>query len=225
MTRETPGEEATPTRLQRWKGRYALVSDILTPKRLGLLIVVLLLAAVGLVGGWDRVTAETDRTPVVAAGAKVSAKPFEVEILRVRQGAAVDGLVQKADGVRFVYVIARVKVTGSKAVPYNTLIELLSVDVPGLATRPTKFDERGFTEKPPKVARVSDTLVPSNLQPGMTYDLAFAWEQDAAVAAPTTTTVTISGHTWRASTLDGSWGWRDPAPVARLTTDVLPVKE
>ena len=46
--------------------------------------------------------------------------------------------------------------------------------------------------------------------------------QDAAQPAPTSVTLTMSGHTFRVSTMDSSKEWRDPEPAWTVT---LPVEE
>ncbi len=68
------------TRLKKASKVYGLVSDILTPQRLGLLAAVAVLLGFGWLGGWNEAVAETDDIPVVKAGDAHAAKPFEITV-------------------------------------------------------------------------------------------------------------------------------------------------
>lgn len=224
MTRGLPDDEAPPTRLERWKSRYDLVSDIFSPKRLALLAAVLVLGIVGLVGGWDKVDAAERALPTAAPGEVVHTRVVDVAVVRARQGDAIEGLLRKEDGVRYVFVVARITVTGDRPITGDIIKQLLTIDVPGLATYPSKVDPSGRAVTPPELSRTSDALPAITLQPSLTYDVAFVWKQDAAERVAEQLTATIHDHTWRRSSLDGSMGWRDATPLTTVTVEVAQVR-
>ncbi|MBK7822102.1 MAG: hypothetical protein IPJ61_13815 [Tessaracoccus sp.] len=64
---------------------------------------------------------------------------------------------------------------------------------------------------------MADGLTHYTFQPGLTTTVALAWQQEAGTPVPGELTVTIAAHTLRASSMDGSLGWRDAEPVAVVT--------
>lgn len=214
-----------PTRLERWKGRYDLVSDIFTPQRLGLALAVVLVAVVGAVGGPGLVEAVEAEVPVVEPGTKVAAAPFEVTIRKARHGAELKPVAYRADGVRYLFVVADVTVTGREPVDAEAVRAALTLDAERLRAIPSRREPGVTRREPPQAHRTSDSLRAATLQPGIDYELVFTWQQDATVPVPAQVTATVHGHTWRESMLDGSHGWRDPAAVALVTVPVEPLRE
>ena len=60
----------------------------------------------------------------------------------------------------------------------------------------------------------------SPVQPGLTYEAAFLFEQDGSVAPPTSATVLLQRHTWRSGSLDPTVAWWDPTTTLRGELDV-----
>ena len=67
-------------------------------------------------------------------------------------------------------------------------------------------------------SRTGSSLSP--VQPGLTYEAAFLFEQDGSVAPPTGATVLLQRHTWRSSSLGPTVAWWDPTTALRGELDV-----
>ena len=212
-----PGvEQPGLNRFARARKAYGLVSDIVTPQRIGLFLAAVVLLVAGIAGGFDAVTAADERLPTATVGAAVAATPFEITVKRARHGTELRPIAYKAEGRRYVFLTVDVRATDTKPVPAGYLSYAVEIDVPGLSTT-------GSTVTPPTVYRVGDGLSARSLQPGLTVPVVLTWQADASQPLPDTVTVTLHKQTWRASTLDGVEQWLDPTASHTLTLPLEPL--
>lgn len=213
MAEHTP--QRAKSRMETWRKRYALVSDIFTPQRVGLGLLALVLLVAGLLGGWDAAV-DADEDQVIRTEPSVAAKaaPFELVVKKAFQGDELKPVASATEGVRYVMVTVDVTNTSDAPVFAATLVNDLVLNVEGL--RP---DVR------PRVLRLLDGQGARAFSPDVAVPAVIVWEQDSAHPAPTELTLTVPGRTFRQSVMDSSWDWRDPAPAVRVTLPVGPVPE
>ncbi len=210
------------TRLKKASKVYGLVSDILTPQRLGLLAAVAVLLGFGWLGGWNEAVAETDDIPVVKAGDAHAAKPFEITVKKAFHADKLSPILPAIDGRRYLLVTADVVNTSDRPMLAGTLTSDLTLDATGLTT--LEFRDGPVSAKP-QVYRINDTLGARAFSPGVTVPVVLVWQQDTTATIPGQVTVTVPAHTWRASSMDGAQDWRDPEPAFRVTLDVAELPE
>lgn len=205
------GEEAEETPLERVKTAYEMVSDVLTPRTLGILGAALVLFVVGLLGGWRSV--EVDRIlPTVEVGTPVATGPFKIAVERAYVATELKPVILPSAGFRYLIVIARVTNTGTEPEYASLLYDVLHPSGDGIAA-----------DAKPELYRLTDGQWASMLQPGMTYELVCAWKQDRASPALDHTTLTFDQLTWRKSSMDASFGWLDPEPFTTVDLAVQQV--
>jgi hypothetical protein len=116
---------------------------------------------------------------------------------------------------RFVVVEATVLNTSDETVDYDVLREAVSLDgAQGFVTARDAALVPAAQARPTYVYTMPEKRIFGTAQPGVTYTVAYLWDQSAAVALPQRLTVAVNGHTWREDTLDFHLGWKDPAVEA-----------
>ena len=212
----TPAEAEERSGFKRAQKTYALVSDILTPQRIGLFLAFALLLGIGLFGGWDAAVTEVDDVPRGEPSATAAVPPFDVVFRRARYGDSLEPAFRPQEGVRYWFVSLDVTNTTNLPVDRFTLTDDIAIDLPGL---------KSFPGVPPRPTpyRLLDSLTQGDFQPGLTTQIALVWEQDAAAAIPDEVTLTVPKYTWRASSMDGSTGWRDAEPGLIITLPADPL--
>jgi hypothetical protein len=119
-------------------------------------------------------------------------------------------------GNRWVAVVATVRNTSDAGVLGGTLQAALTLtDVEGLVEKPGVVP--GVTST--SIAVLEDGSSLSPVQPGLTYEAAFLFEQAGTAAPPTSATVQLQRQTWRAG-LDPSAAWSDATTTLRAQLDV-----
>lgn len=185
-------------------------------RRIGLGGAVVLLAVTAAFGGLQEQT--QDGPEVLTVDAAVEVAPFELTVHRVVWTTDLPGQYLSEDGNRWVGVVATVRNTSDVGVLGVTLRDALTLsDVEGLVTEPGTLVP-GVTSS--SIALLEDGSSLSPVQPGLTYEAAFLFEQDGSVAPPTTATVLLQRHTWRAGSLDPTLTWWDPTMTLRGELDV-----
>lgn len=193
-----------------------MVSDILTPTRLLVLLGVVLLVPVGLLGGFD--AAATEETPVVAVGDTVKVAPFSLTVTAARYADALPPIAPTQDGTKYVFLAVEVTNTSASPVSSTTLTDAVATDLQ-VAT----YDGSGGTAIRPSVYRTEDSLSASTYPPDVMVPSVLVWQVDAETALPDAVVVSLRGQTWRASSLDGGMGWRDPSAAATLDVPLSPL--
>lgn len=185
-------------------------------RRLGVVGAVVLLAATAAFGGLEEQT--DDDLEVLAVDEPVEVAPFELTVQRVVWTTELPGQTLSEPGNRWLGVVTTVRNTSDAGVLGTVLREALTLDdVPGLVVEP-----RDLGVPASAVALLVDGSALSPVQPGLTYEVAFLFEQDAGSPPPTTATVQLQRHTWRQASLDPTIAWRDPTTTLR---GELPVRE
>lgn len=225
MVRDT-GERFV-TRARRWVLGLSPSAWLTT----GFLVVLLVS---GLFGGLREV--DTDPAGTVTAGVPVQTDPLTVT---VRGAYWVTSFPEAADSPdstsstgstgstagaiypdkptrgRFVVVEATVLNTSDRTVDYDVLREAVSLDGgQGFVTTRGTALVPAVQARPTYVYTMPEKRIFGTAQPGVTYTVAYLWDQSAAVPLPGRLTVAVNGHTWREDTLDFHLGWHDPAVEA-----------
>lgn len=174
---------------------------------------VVLLAATAAFGGLEEQT--QDGPEVLTVDTPVEVAPFEITVHRVVWTTDLPGQYLSDDGNRWIGVVATVRNTSDAAVYGSPLGDALTLDgVDGLVEAAGDNGVKSTT-----VAYLEDGSLLSPVQPGLTYEAAFLFEQDGSASPPTQVDVRLQQHVWRVSTLDESEAWRDPATTWRGTLD------
>lgn len=206
-----------PSRLQRARSAYGVVSDILTPQRLVVLFVVLALVVVGLVGGWGEVAAEESDITEVAPGAPFTVTPYEVTLRRARTFTELPPTFRADKEYRYLALVLDVVNRTKEPVAASYLTAGTTLDAPGLKQVGLASGTRAAD---PLLYRSLDGLSASTLQPGLSTPAVLVWQQRLADPVPETVTVTWSTHTWRRSSLDGHQDWFDATASHAVTLPV-----
>lgn len=205
-------ERARPSRLETWRDRYELVSDILTPQRIGLALAAVVLVVTGLFGGMNAVEeAAPDELPTARGGEPIAVEPMTFTVKSIRHADELRPVARAEPGKTYYFVVFDVTNLSDKAVPAYTLAEALKLDVAGTQT----------TQPITSLYRVNDSLYADGYQPDVPVSTVAVWEADAAAPVPQEATLTISELTWYEyfTTADEEWQVAEPA-----VTVTLPIK-
>lgn len=177
-------------------------------RRIGVLGAVVLLAATAAFGGLEEET--QDGPEVLTVDTPLEVAPFEITVHRVVWTTDLPGQYLSDDGNRWIGVVATVRNTSDAGVLGTTLRTALTLgDVEGLVTN-------AATGVPTSaVAVLEDGSMLNPVQPGLTYEVAFLYEQDGDEAPPTSATVSLQQQTWGVGRLDPTVSWRDPVTTRR----------
>ena len=181
-------------------------------RNLGALGAGLVLVSTAAFGGLE--PAETPGPAGFGFGDTVHAAPIDVTVDRVTWvDGPIPGIYLTDDANRWIGVVATVRTdhTASLSAEPAQTVGLAGVD--GLVAEP----ETGGVALSSDQVLMADTSRLSPMQPGLTYEVVFLFEQDGDVPAPDEVEVVLYGHTWRADSFDGTFGWKDPAVIARAT--------
>ncbi len=176
----------------------------------------MLLAVTAAFGGLQEQT--QDGPEVLTVDAPVEVAPFELTVHRVVWTTELPGQYLSDDGNRWIGVVATVRNTSDAGLLGGTLRDALTLtDVDGLVKEHNPIVP-GVTST--SIALLEDGSSLSPVQPGLTYEAAFLFEQDGSVPPPTSATVLVQRHTWRSSSLDPTVAWWDPTTTLRGELDV-----
>lgn len=156
-----------------------------------------------------------DGPEVVAAGTAVDAAPFEITVRRARWADDL-GVPTAQDGDRWVAVVATVRNTSDASVLSSHLTHALTLE-PFTGARATA-GEHGLAAS--ATALLDDGSTPNPVQPGLTQDVVFLFDQDGGAAPPDEVVVHLQRSTWREGSLDRSLAWWEPTTVAEAPLPV-----
>ncbi len=165
--------------------------------------------AVLVAGGLDpQELPDADVAPL-AAGQTVDLGPFTVTVDRLRVVDELPGISEGDDDTRVLALVATVQATGT-ATEYGALLsDSVALDgVPGVAG-----DDGAFVPADDVHVMADGTRLDA-VQPGLEYEVALVWEQDARADVPAEARLVLVGRTLRESSLDHTQEWLDPLPVA-----------
>ena len=195
-----------------------------SPFELTTAVVVVVLLVSGLFGGLREV--ETDPVGALRAGEAVLAEPLRVTVTDTYAATSFGGIAEDGDTPqvypdtskrgRFLVVEATVANTSEATVGYDVVSRAVSLDDAdgffprGAGTALLPADEA----RPYAVYTMPEKEIFGVAQPGLTYRVAYLFEQSTTTAAPPRITAVVNHHTWREDTLDFHWDWKDPEPQA-----------
>lgn len=195
--------------------------QVAKPQYFALLIGLVVLAVIGLSGGWNSVEGGgTDSLLSASADSPVTARPFTVTVRKALwTEESIKGLIYAEPGVRSLMVSVEVTNTASDPVGTLTLGDTFRIDAEGLI----RFGKEVPAAKAgPILMRTADFQSATYAQPDLPTRLILIWQQSTRLPPPSSVVVTLRKHTWRASVLGGGMDWFDTTDVATLT---LPVTE
>jgi hypothetical protein len=168
-----------------------------------------LVAASGLFGGLERAHT-APKVPTIEVGTGFDAGPWTVTVTGARLVPTGEPLKLETPGDRWLAVLATVEVTADASrSDISDAVRLSGVS--GL---------RGERGEPAYVYLVRDTKTVNYLNPKLPERLAYIWEQDGSVPAPTVVDVVVNGMTHRIDSLSQRLEWLDPGVRARLRVPV-----
>ncbi|KQY59230.1 hypothetical protein ASD11_06520 [Aeromicrobium sp. Root495] len=182
-------------------------------KQLLLVAVAAVILASGLFGGLER--AETTEIEALKVGRAVDTGPFDLTVERGRHTTEIESSAfPSAPPARSVVVVATVRNRSDRSVSAATLRD--SVRLSGVAglLDDGRRAKKGADVRP-QVLLPADGSALSTVVPGVTYEVAFVWDQAVDSEPPSSVGVEIRSHTRRKSTIDGQQGWFDPTAVRR----------
>lgn len=190
----------------------------LSTKQLGGGAALLALLASAFFGGLEETQEDV---PVAEPGEAITADPFEVTISRA--ATAVSLTEQIPDSVNGRYLLVFVQVTNLSDAPVglSDLTEVVRLEsVPGLLT--ADGTEIASERAAPVPYHADDSSRLGVVSPGMSYHVAFLWEQAAGAPAPTELTLEVYAQTWTESSLQEQWSWEQPVVTATVPVTVDP---
>ena len=167
-------------------------------RRVGMGGALVLLVATAAFGGLRSQT--QDGPEVLVVDTPVQVAPFEVTVHRIVWTTELPGQYLSDDANRWVGVVATVRNTSDAGVLGEKLRDALTLTgVDGLVQAP---DALVPGVRASAVSLLVDGSSLSPVQPGLTYEAAFLFEQKGSAAPPTGATVLLQKQTWRSGSLD-----------------------
>lgn len=169
--------------------------------------------AVLVAGGFDPMEKPAAEVEPLAVGEAVDLGPFVVTADRLRVVDELPGVSEGDDDTRVLALVATVTATGTTTQYGAMLSESVALDgVPGL-------EGDGLVPADDVYVMADGTRLDA-VQPGLEYEVALVWEQDARADAPSEARLVLVGRTLRESSIDRSMEWLDPAPAVAGPIDV-----
>ena len=210
-----------------WWGRARGWFATLTVRQWLLAAFLLVLAVSSPFGGLR--AQKADAAATLSTDTEQRVAPVRLTVTKVRYGN--DLGVPLAGKIEGRYVVVFAKVTGTddtRSVPlYDTLRDLLRIEQVAGVTRPRGSEPQPSSDdlRPDTILVADDAEPMGDLAPGLTYDLAFVWRQGPGQPVPTSVRVAAYGHTFRQSSIDDTYDWRDPARAAAGTFTATPYEK
>lgn len=181
------------------------------------------LAVLGATAAFGGLEPADDRKdfPGVEVGRTVHVAPFDITVKRVVWVDRLPNVYPTEAGNRWLAITATVRNTHHESL-YGAAELAQAVRLTGVAglVQKPKPGADGVTSTYRKVLADTTDLTP--VQPDMTYEMAFLFEQRASATPPSEVTVQLFEHTWRQDSIDKTMKWLDPAVVAESTLPMRP---
>ncbi|GLY18041.1 hypothetical protein LWF15_27205 [Kineosporia rhizophila] len=197
-------------------------------RNLGVGVTAIVLGTTAAFGGLEEAQGSAASTDVVV-GRTMTADPFDITIRRLLWVSELPGFPTSAEGNRWLAIVADVKNTSDETLlPYYAKEALTVSDVEGLPKPPemdlttTIEDDRTDRVGPDQLVHFPDSTQLSPLQPGMTYQAVYLYEQKADAEPAQKVTVQLVAHTLRPNSFDQVEMWLDPVVKAESSLAVLP---
>lgn len=173
-------------------------------------------------GGW----ADAAKPALATAEAKqvIHTGPLDITIERISSSTRPSKAFTALEDGQYLMVFGTVKSTQPTTLDNGELAEVVRlVGVDGLQksnldSRPVPVGE-STTAKPLGYYVVDSTMM-FEVPPLMTFEVAWVWQRTGSVTPPASVQVEIEKLTFRESSLEDSFEWLDPAPMAHLRLPV-----
>lgn len=176
----------------------------------------------GLFGGLRE--APVEAAEPLKVGSPHKAEPFTLTVDRARWTSDL-GEIGKTERGRYLIVIVKVRTDADRSVNLGVLQQALALQSAKGIYNSMGGDKIVASEKAkPSVHALPDGTRMSVLPPGLTYELAYIWEQKASEPVPAKLSVASRSHTWRQSSLDDQMSWFDETIDAVGTVPVTEAK-
>ncbi|GLY32982.1 hypothetical protein [Kineosporia sp. NBRC 101731] len=199
-------------------------------RNFGVGVTVLILGVTAAFGGLEEADG-SDEATAIKVGTTMTAAPFDITIKRLVWADELPGVSTMENGSRWLAIVADIENTSDKSLAPFYAQEAVTVNgVDGLVSEPefdlTTADDDDRTDRhgADQLLHYADSGTLNPLQPGLTYEAAFLYEQRGSAPATDVVTVQIVGHTLRANSLDQTEMWLDPAVIAESALAVQPAK-
>lgn len=197
------GEQTRRLTLAQW-----LAGRSLRQLALGAGAVVLLVS--GLFGGLRH--AEADEPDKLAAGKPHLSTPVDLTIKSVRWSDDLGEAIGPSEIGRYLVVIADVSTDQQNSVDSSVVKDSLRLTgVDGLAEDPRAVPARVAR---PRVLVTDDRVPLAEVGPGLTYEVAFIWEQMSTEPVPSEIGLLTRSHSLRRGYVDSRVTWFDPVDDA-----------
>lgn len=162
----------------------------------------------GLFGGLRQ--AEADERPRLVAGKAHESAPLDITVRRVVWSDDLGEVIGPSEFGRYLLVFADISTDEDTSLKASVVAE--AVRIQGLDKfRASVYgtDETRSEEPAPRIVVTDDQVDLSELGPGLTYEVAFIWEQRASEPLPVTVSVVTRSQRFRQSSLEELSGWFD----------------
>ena len=208
------------TGVARWQAAVHKAWDALSFRQALLFVGAVVLLVSGAFGGLEKAT--PDEFATVKAGKKTTVAPFTMTIDRARWVKRLSSQLTSERG-RYLVVVATIRSDEKTAVTSGTLAASMRISgVKGVYSSIDGGKPVAAAKASPRVLVVDDGTRLDAVPGGMTYEVAFVWEQATTAGPPRKVALTLYEHTFRKSSIDDQQSWFDPAVVAK---GELPVEE
>jgi hypothetical protein len=206
-----------------------------------LVALVCVIAATIPFGGFARAEVTKPGLKQLEVGVEHTFGPLKLTIIEASwdtdpQHGQTDRQIYPSVGGAYLMVHAKIRAVGKSEVPFSVLNNVMRVQNLGsmFATAYTHDSISDDGEVTPgktvpdeeaeyTVANMADAISLPSIGPGMTYDVVFIFGH-RGTDFPNELTLHTYDFTWRASSIDGSFDWRDPEVNGQVTMPLKPSK-
>ncbi|GAB3264031.1 hypothetical protein [Kineosporia babensis] len=200
-------------------------------RNLGVGVTAVVLGTTAAFGGLEEARPST--TQEVKVGTTMTADPFEITVKRLLWVNELPGYPTNDEGNRWLAIVADVTNTGDEtllpylageAITVNGVEGLTKTPEPDLTTT-RDLDDRTDRVSSDRLVHFPDSTLLNPLQPGLTYQAVYLYEQKGSADAAAEVSVQLVGHTLRPNAFDQVEMWLDPTVIAESRLPVLPPED
>jgi len=159
--------------------------------------------------------AEADQRDTLEAGRPHLSEPIDLTIKRVAWSDDLGEVIGPSEYGRYLLVIADVSSNQDRSVDGGVVREALRfTGLQGFSASQVDTDPVRSEDAEPQVIVTDDRTRLDGLGPGLTYEVAFIWQQQASEPLPTSVRLLTRSHGFRQGTFDDAEGWFDIADDA-----------
>ncbi|GEM_PF-3537360 len=204
-----------------------------------LVAVLCVIAATIPFGGLARAENKAPKLEKLQAGVEYAYGPLRITFIEAAwdkdpQDGQTERQIYPSVGGAYLMIHAKIRGAGKSDVPFSLLDDVLRVHDVGSMFADTFTDDKlndsgdvipGETvsdeDAEYTVINIADAITLQSIGPGMTYDVVFLFNH-RGTEFPDVLTLHTYNMTYRASSIDGSFDWRDPELSGQLTLPLKP---